>query len=235
MKQPLESSFDDAPRDNGDRAVDRAEALAVDIEAVERAQGGDRGAFARLYRGYGPVVHGIVLARVDASDVADLVQDVFMTALSRLSELREPAAFGGWIVRIARNKAVDFHRRRRPTEELHDDSWVVDGSAPAEALAVLRAFGFSRALVDAGGDLVLGDPPPDAPGWRVVLSTVDTAGRLVQEEWLLAHTAVATSGDGANENASVIQPWIPAGVWASRARSPEWVVSSSTGSAGTSA
>jgi len=72
---------------------------------------------------------------------------------------------------------------------------IAKGYAADAAMAVLRAAGIPQALVDAGGDVVLGDPPPGAEGWRVSVFVVDTAGQVVQEEVLLARTAVATSGD----------------------------------------
>ena len=52
----------------------------------------------------------------------DLVQDVFIRALSRLSTLRETASFGPWLVAIARNVANDYHRRSVPEEPLTDDA-----------------------------------------------------------------------------------------------------------------
>jgi thiamine biosynthesis lipoprotein len=48
-----------------------------------------------------------------------------------------------------------------------DVGGIAKGYAADEALAVLRKFGISRALAAASGDLSLGDPPPDAKGWRV--------------------------------------------------------------------
>lgn len=91
---------------------------ALLVRAVRR---GEQEAFARLYSLYAPMVHGIVLARVPWSEVDDLVQDVFLVALKKLNSLREDAAFGGWLAMIARNRAMDFHRRKRETEELTDD------------------------------------------------------------------------------------------------------------------
>ena len=50
-----------------------------------------------------------------------MLQEVFLAALKRLHSLRESAAFGGWLAMIARNRAVDYYRRARETEELTDD------------------------------------------------------------------------------------------------------------------
>ena len=44
---------------------------------------------------------------------------------------------------------------------------IAMGYAIDEALAVLTAHGIMRALVDGSGDIVAGEPPPDAPGWRI--------------------------------------------------------------------
>ena len=49
------------------------------------------------------------------------MQDVFLTAWRRLDDLRDPAAFGGWIAMIARNRATDFHRRTTDFVELPDN------------------------------------------------------------------------------------------------------------------
>ena len=88
---------------------------------VKAVRQGEQEAFATLYSLYAPMVHGIVLARVPWGEVDDLVQDVFLVALKKLHTLRDDAAFGGWLAMIARNRAMDFHRRKRDTEELTDD------------------------------------------------------------------------------------------------------------------
>ena len=48
---------------------------------------------------------------------------------------------------------------------------IAKGYALDEALAVLAAHGLPRALVDGGGDVAVGDPPPGRRGWRVALAT----------------------------------------------------------------
>ena len=71
---------------------------------------------------------------------------------------------------------------------------IAKGYAVDEALGVLEKFGIKRALVDAGGDMVLGDPPPDRPGWRIGIARLEMDGpptRVLS----LANTAIATSGD----------------------------------------
>ena len=101
------------------------------LDATIRAVAADdQDAFARLYADYVRMVHAIVLGRVPRRDVDDLVQDVFLSAYTRIRELREPAAFGGWIATIARNKATDYLRQAREQVELPDD---LPGGEPIDA------------------------------------------------------------------------------------------------------
>src|SRR5215469_6801119 len=89
---------------------------------VAAARAGDRAAFGHLYERYAGMVHGVLLSKVPAGDVDDLVQDVFIRALRRLSTLREDASFGPWLVAITRNVAHDYHRRSVPAEPLPDSA-----------------------------------------------------------------------------------------------------------------
>jgi RNA polymerase sigma-70 factor (ECF subfamily) len=96
-------------------SVNTAARTEVDDEALVRAaQGGDRAAFGQLYQRYVRMVHGILLARVPSIAAEDLVHDVFLRALPKLTALRDASRFGPWLAAIARNRATDFHRRSRP-------------------------------------------------------------------------------------------------------------------------
>jgi RNA polymerase sigma-70 factor (ECF subfamily) len=118
-----------------------------DAVLVRNARDGDEAAFRQLYDRYARVVHGLLLARVPRADVDDLVQDVFVAAWRRLQTLRDPAAFGGWLSMIARNRATDYHRRTAEMVDLPDTLQASDStSARAEALAVLDTI---RSLPDA--------------------------------------------------------------------------------------
>jgi RNA polymerase sigma-70 factor (ECF subfamily) len=124
-----------------------------DAVLVRSARRGDEGAFRRLYERYARLVHGLLLARVPRADVEDLVQDVFVTAWRRLDALRDPAAFGGWLSVIARNRATDYHRRSPEMVDLPDDLHTDDRSAArAEALAVLETI---RSLPEAYRDTLV--------------------------------------------------------------------------------
>ncbi len=56
-----------------------------------------------------------------------------------------------------------------------DVGGIAKGYAAQAALDVLKAAGITRALVAAAGDIVVGDPPPDADGWKIAIAPLDPA------------------------------------------------------------
>src|SRR5919205_3283652 len=125
-----------------ERRPEAAEAQPPEVALVEAARAGDREAFTRLYDSYAPLVHGVLLARVPYGEVSDLVQDVFLAAFRKLSALRDPERFGPWVAIIARNRAADFYRRARQTEELHEElaEGAGRGAEASEALEIIRSL-----------------------------------------------------------------------------------------------
>lgn len=112
------------------------------IRLVLAAQQQDRAAFAELYTRFARMVHGILLAHVSRMDVDDLVQDVFLQAIQRLPDLREPAAFGGWLVTIARRRAIDHVRRAPRTIDLPEElpSAPPDHATAVAVLTIIRTL-----------------------------------------------------------------------------------------------
>lgn len=114
----------------------------VEFLLVKLVLEGDREGFTRLYNLYAPLVHGILLARVPRAEVEDLVQDIFLHAFKKLDTLRDWSAFGPWIAMIARNRAMDYHRRRRETVEVTEDLAGGDTSLARarEILEIIRSL-----------------------------------------------------------------------------------------------
>ena len=102
-----------------------------------------RARFADLFAKHAALVHGILLARVPRTDVEDLMQDVFVSALAAIDSLQ--GEFAPWIATIARNRATDFHRTRKKTVELPDDLAHHDADR-SEAERILEAI---RSLPEA--------------------------------------------------------------------------------------
>ena len=112
-------------------------------DLVEAARTGDGAAMDALYRRFAPEVNGVKMGYVQRADPDDLTQDVFETAIRRLHELRESAAFPGWIVSIARHAALDA--KRRPAA-LTGMEWN-DTAAPDKPDEHLEAERSLRAIV----------------------------------------------------------------------------------------
>jgi thiamine biosynthesis lipoprotein len=72
---------------------------------------------------------------------------------------------------------------------------IAKGYAMDEAYAVLRRLGLARAMVEAGGDIRLGDPPPGRPGWHLALTPLDDPHGRPESYLVLSRVAVSTSGD----------------------------------------
>lgn len=91
--------------------------------------------------------------------------------------------------------ALDSTRRRlrigRAGMRL-DLGGVAKGWILGEARATLRAHGVSAVLLEAGGDLLLGAPPPGRRGWEISVPTPHGDSTLV-----LHDVAVSTSGPSA--------------------------------------
>lgn len=76
-----------------------------------------------------------------------------------------------------------------------DFGGIAKGYAAQAALDIIRKAGFSSAMVDAGGDMILGDPPPTRSKWVIGISVPEAYEGLMQHKAFLANKAVATSGD----------------------------------------
>lgn len=117
------------------------EPRSVDVASLVRAaRGGDKGAFVRLHGAFAGAVRSVILVRVPFCEVDDLVQDTFLAAWERLSELRTPAAFGGWLLQIGRHRVTDHLRKARPTSSLPPEELPVPPSRLPEVRQVLRAL-----------------------------------------------------------------------------------------------
>jgi FAD:protein FMN transferase len=76
-----------------------------------------------------------------------------------------------------------------------DAGGIAKGFAAQKAIDVLKAAGIGRALVAAAGDIVVGDPPPDAQGWKIAIAPLDPAQTDRPRVLLVSSAAVSTSGD----------------------------------------
>lgn len=72
---------------------------------------------------------------------------------------------------------------------------IAKGYTAGKILEFLQSKGIRQALVDAGGDIVLGDAPEHQNGWTIAVNVPESAEELLSKKLLLHNMAVATSGD----------------------------------------
>lgn len=122
-----------------------------ELDLVAAARRGRPEAWTELYQRYARAVHACMLARVPPADAGDLVQDTFAAAHRRFDSLSDDDRFGGWLMTIARNRAVDYWRRARPTTELPDEL-PQRATPPGEILDLLAAI---RSLPESYAEILV--------------------------------------------------------------------------------
>jgi RNA polymerase sigma factor (sigma-70 family) len=86
------------------------------IRLVNRARRRDPAAFTALIERYERTALAAAYAQVHhAHRAGDAVQDAFLRAWQELPRLQEAVKFGGWLLQIVRNAAIDARRRIRPS------------------------------------------------------------------------------------------------------------------------
>lgn len=96
------------------------------IELVRLAQAGDRDAFGELMTAFEATVFSIVMRRLrDHADAAEMTQEIFIRAMRKLDQLREPERFAGWLRQIAVRMSINRAVRRKPERAV--ESEVFDG------------------------------------------------------------------------------------------------------------
>lgn len=118
--------------------------LATVGELVVAAQDRDREAFGELVRRFERAVFAIALRRVrNHAEAQELTQEVFVQALRKIGQLREPACFGGWIRQITVRLAINRLARRAPATSAEPETLAsnyVENSTPlSEAITTERA------------------------------------------------------------------------------------------------
>jgi RNA polymerase sigma-70 factor (ECF subfamily) len=83
-------------------------------DLVVRAQRGDVEAYAQLVESTQTMVYAVALSVLrDRTSAQDAAQQTYLRAFRRLGDLQEPAAFAGWLRRIAITVALNIRRSRR--------------------------------------------------------------------------------------------------------------------------
>ena len=134
---------------------------AYETELVEKLRSGDSTAMEELYNTYKDRLHSLVFERVgrDQAVVEDLVQEIFLAALSSLDKFRGDSQLYTWLCSIAYHKIGDFYRHQAREAKPGELPPGIDSIEPKRiwdteptALSVIEAEGtrhtVRQALVD---------------------------------------------------------------------------------------
>ena len=94
--------------------------VSIDASLLSAVRSGDEHAMAQLYERYSAIVYSVALRILgDTGTAEDVLQEVFMQ-LWRSPEVFDASrgSLAGWLAVIARNRAIDSLRKRRPETDI---------------------------------------------------------------------------------------------------------------------
>lgn len=117
-------------------------------ELVKACKRGDRQAQFKLYQLYSKTMYNTALRIVkDEDEAADVLQDAFVDAFSRLDGFRQESTFGLWMKQIVVNKSISALRKRKieflsltGNEDLIADDGEADEDLAYQVAAVRQAI-----------------------------------------------------------------------------------------------
>ena len=124
-----------------------------DIELIQSSLIGDENAFAKLVRKYQKQVHALAWRKVGDFHVAEeITQDTFLRVYKKLSTLKDPGRFAGWLYRIAARQCQAWLRKKRiQTQALEDtDLELIEGGTYSQYIAAEQ----EKAATEAQRDIV---------------------------------------------------------------------------------
>jgi RNA polymerase sigma-70 factor, ECF subfamily len=131
----LQPSSNPSPLEHRTSNSDTASGSSDDTTLLARIGQGDETAMEAIFKRYGGPVYSVALRVLhDSGQAEDVMQEIF------LQLWRNPQAFvlgrgslGAWLVVVARNRAIDVLRRRKPTDAVEDVVLAASCDLAAEA------------------------------------------------------------------------------------------------------
>ena len=94
-----------------------------DVQLIRSILSGDDTAFDILVEKYQKSVHALVWRKIEDFHYAEeITQDTFLQAYEKLSTLRNPNQFAGWLYVIANRLCIDWMRKKKPALQSLEDT-----------------------------------------------------------------------------------------------------------------
>jgi RNA polymerase sigma-70 factor, ECF subfamily len=173
--------------------MDDASLDASEQTLLQRAVQGDLEAFSELVRTHYPAIRVYLGSHVhDQGALDDLAQDVFLRAFRGLATLRQAVAFRGWLIGIARNRALEYLRELMRRNVIGRDRF-------REMLAEAQV-----AFLEAENDDDDSQRGIELAALRQCLGTLPFASaRLVEEHYLKGRSIVSLAAEARRSAGSV--------------------------------
>lgn len=111
--------------------------LTAEWELVRRAQSYDEDSIRQLYETYYPKIYNYAFMQMgDVQAAEDLASDVMLKMIESIQSYKfRGLPFGAWVFRIARNRLIDLHRRRKRRGEVDLSETLTTALANPQVLA----------------------------------------------------------------------------------------------------
>ncbi|MDP3941099.1 MAG: RNA polymerase sigma factor [bacterium] len=83
------------------------------MSLIDRIKRGENAAILEFYRSFSPRILIYLERRVPKEIAQEILNDVFLDALDEIPLLKHEQNVMGWLYRIARNKTIDYYRKRK--------------------------------------------------------------------------------------------------------------------------
>ena len=128
-----------------------------DVQLIRRILSGDDGAFSTLVQKHQKGVHALVWRKVsDFHYAEEITQDTFLQAYKKLSTLKNPNQFAGWLYVIANRLCLNWIERHKPAmqsledtpvEEIEESSYIHYTSEQREAEGTEHRYEIAEKLL----------------------------------------------------------------------------------------
>ena len=128
-----------------------------DVQLIHGILSGNDEAFNILLRKYEKNIHTLVWQKIgDFHHAEEITQDIFFQAYKKLSTLKDPNQFAGWLYAVANRFCIDWMRKQKPTMQSLEDTPVraIDNltyeryvSEQCESEAIERRYEIVEALL----------------------------------------------------------------------------------------